>query len=246
VRYLILSDVHANWEALQAVVADARGAWDRAICCGDLVGYGADPDVVTAWVRQNVPEVIRGNHDKACAGLEDLDWFNPVARASAIWTADVMDPRNVDWLRALPEGPATVDGFEIAHGSPLDEDEYVVTEQDAEQLRPYIESGTCFFGHTHLQGGFLCHRNGVMRLPRPAAGSKSEIVHLEADTVYLINPGSVGQPRDNDPRAAYALWDSEQRLVTFRRVAYDVPAAQEKILRAGLPELLAFRLASGK
>jgi predicted phosphodiesterase len=246
VRFLILSDIHANWEALEAVLADARGTYDRIVCCGDLVGYGADPDVVTQWVRQNVYETIRGNHDKACAGLEDLEWFNPMARASAIWTTEHMDSRNLDWLRALPEGPAAIDGFEIVHGSPLDEDEYVVTEQDAEQLRPYVESGTCFFGHTHLQGGFLCHRNGVKRLNRPTSEANSEICQLESDQVYLINPGSVGQPRDGDPRAAYALWDSEQRVVAFRRAKYDVPRAQEKILSAGLPELLAHRLTFGK
>ncbi|HZU24827.1 MAG TPA: metallophosphoesterase family protein [Bryobacteraceae bacterium] len=245
-RFLIVSDLHANWEALQAVLADARGSYDRIVCCGDLVGYGADPDVVTEWVRQNVSEVIRGNHDKACAGLEDLEWFNPLARISAVWTMDQMNPRNVEWLRSLAQGPALIDGFEIAHGSPLDEDEYIVSDQDAAQLRGYIESGTCFFGHTHLQGGFLCHRNGVQRLARPAGDVRAESWQIEPDQVYLLNPGSVGQPRDGDPRAAYALWDSEQRLVTFHRVAYDVPAAQEKILSAGLPDLLAQRLSFGR
>ena len=245
-RYLILSDLHSNWEALEAVLTDARGSYDRVVCCGDIVGYGADPDVVTEWVRGNVPEVIRGNHDKACAGLEDLEWFNPLARASALWTMETMDPHNLEWLRGLPAGPVPIDGFEIAHGSPLDEDEYVVTDEDASQLRTYIESGTCFFGHTHLQGGFLCHRNGVRRIQRPVGDIASETWHLETDAVHLINPGSVGQPRDGDPRAAFALWDSEQRLVTFRRVTYDVRLAQEKILTAGLPELLAHRLTFGK
>lgn len=244
-RFLILSDLHANWQALQAVLADARGAYDRIVCCGDLVGYGADPDVVTEWVRQNVAEVIRGNHDKACAGLEDLEWFNPLARTSAVWTMENMDPRNIDWLRELPQGPTAIDGFEIAHGSPLDEDEYIVSDQDAGQLRGYIESGTCFFGHTHLQGGFLCHRNGVQRIPRPAGDVPSESWQLEPDQVYLLNPGSVGQPRDGDPRAAYMVLDLDRGIASWHRIAYPVERTQAEIRAAGLPETLAARLAHG-
>ena len=241
-RYLILSDIHANWEALQAVLADAESEYDRILCCGDVVGYGANPDAVAEWVRENVAHIVRGNHDKACAGLEDLDWFNPVARLSAVWTQQAMQAENIDYLRDLPRGPERVADFEILHGSPLDEDEYVVSEQDAAQLAPYLDSKTLFFGHTHLQGGFLCHRNGVKRLPRVRSDAQAEILELEPDLNYLINPGSVGQPRDGDPRAAYALYEPKPHLVTLRRVAYDIAEAQKKILAAGLPELLALRL----
>ena len=144
-----------------------------------------------------------------------------------------------------PRGPERIDGFQILHGSPLDEDEYVVSEQDAAQIAPYLDSSASFFGHTHLQGGFLCHRNGVKRLTKVPAGAEAETFELEHDQEYLINPGSVGQPRDGDPRAAYAVYEPEARLVTLCRAAYDVAGAQKKILEAGLPELLALRLNAG-
>ncbi|HYL73965.1 MAG TPA: metallophosphoesterase family protein [Bryobacteraceae bacterium] len=237
-RYLILSDLHANWEALQAVLVQAQSAYDRVVCCGDLVGYGADPDAVTEWVRENVATIVRGNHDKACAGLEDLEWFNPVARESVLWTQGVMKPANLDYLRGLAKGPDRVDGFQIVHGSPLDEDEYVVTEREVAQVAPYLEAPVAFFGHTHLQGAFLCHRNGVRRL-------RAAVTELENDAVYYINSGSVGQPRDGDPRAAYAVYEPEARLVTLCRAEYDIRTTQRKIIEAGLPELLAIRLEAG-
>jgi predicted phosphodiesterase len=137
-----------------------------------------------------------------------------------------------------------VNGFQILHGSPLDEDEYVVSEQDVAQVAPYLDCNISFFGHTHLQGAFLCHRNGVKRLTTaPASGQ--EVLELENDVNYLINPGSVGQPRDGDRRAAYAIYDTSARQVSLCRAEYDVASAQRKILDAGLPELLALRLSSG-
>jgi len=246
VRYLILSDLHANWEALQAVLARVRPSFDRILCCGDVVGYGADPDPVTEWVRSNVSGIVRGNHDKACAGLEDLETFNPIARESAVWTQQVIKPENMSYLRDLGKGPQPIDGFEIVHGSPLDEDEYLFTEDEVAQVAPYLEAGLSFFGHTHVQGGFLCHRNGVMRLRSVEPDGDEAVLELENDVDYMVNPGSVGQPRDGDPRAAYALYEPETRLVTFGRAAYDIVAAQKKILDAGLPELLAMRLAVGR
>lgn len=244
-RFLILSDIHANWEALEAVLAHAKGKYDRIVCLGDVVGYGADPDVVTEWVRQNAEITIRGNHDKACAGIEDLEWFNPVARISALWTMESTNPLNIAWLGKLPKGPAEVDGFQIIHGSPLDEDEYLISENDAAQVAPYLESHVYCFGHTHLQGGFLCHRNGTKRLGKPGAYSEDYALQLEEDAHYLINPGSVGQPRDNDPRAAYVVYDPGQGLVTYYRVPYDIRKAQKKIVDAGLPDILAARLELG-
>lgn len=242
-RFLILTDLHANWEALAAVLKHAKGRYENILCCGDVVGYGADPDAVTEWVRQHVSTIIRGNHDKACAGLEDLEWFNPVARVSALWTQSATDPRNISYLRNLGQGPEEVDGFQILHGSPTDEDEYLITEHDAAAAVPYLDSPVSFFGHTHVQGGFRCYRNGVKRI-LPAVGESEELA-LENDCFYLINPGSVGQPRDGDPRAAYLTYDSEQKLVTYFRVEYDVRSAQKKILAAGLPDVLARRLEIG-
>ncbi len=244
-RYLILSDIHANWEALEAVLADARGKYDSIVCLGDVVGYGADPDVVTEWVRQNAAVTIRGNHDKACAGLEDLEWFNPVARLSALWTMKSTKPQNIAWLGKLPKGPAQVNGFQIMHGSPLDEDEYLISDQDARQVAPYLDTDVGCFGHTHLQGGFLAHRNGIRRLSKPAAEFADLSLELDLDAQYLINPGSVGQPRDSDPRAAYAIYDPRQRLITYHRIPYDIEGAQRKIRAAGLPDVLAMRLEVG-
>jgi predicted phosphodiesterase len=245
VRYLILSDIHANWEALQAVLARAQSSYDRIVCCGDVVGYGADPDAVTEWTRGNIGSIVRGNHDKACAGLEDLEWFNSIARASAVWTHQIMKPDNISYLHDLAKGPERIDSFQIVHGSPLDEDEYVVSEHDVAQVAPYLDAAVSFFGHTHLQCGFLCHRNGVRRLRGVNTEADAEVLDLEAGASYLINPGSVGQPRDGDPRAAYAIYQPDACLVTLCRAEYDVAAAQKKILAAGLPELLALRLGAG-
>ena len=244
-RYLILSDIHGNWEALTAALDDAAGAYDEALCCGDLVGYGADPNAVVDWVRESVRAVVRGNHDRACSGLEDLEWFNPIARSAATWTGAALTPENLVYLRSLPRGPITLDSIALIHGSPLDEDEYVVSTFAASQVAPYLERQVSFFGHTHLQGGFLCHRNGIKRLPRPERAESRRTLEIERDTLHLVNPGSVGQPRDGDPRAAYAIYNLEERTVEFRRAPYDVRRAQAKIREAGLPEMLADRLEFG-
>lgn len=186
-RHLILSDIHANLEALEAVLAEAKGHYERVLCCGDIVGYGADPDAVTNWARENVDVVIRGNHDKSCAGLEDLEWFNPVARVSALWTMAHMDPANLAWLRGLPQGPVEEGGLVLVHGSPLDEDEYLISEMDAEQLCPYLDGRVWVFGHTHLQGGFLCR--GGRRRAHSAAGCGG------GDDAYRAGPGLSDEPR---------------------------------------------------
>jgi predicted phosphodiesterase len=245
VRYLILSDIHANWEALQAVLRDAQGDYDEILCCGDLVGYGADPNLVVDWARQRAKLVVRGNHDKACTGLDDLEWFNPVARSAATWTIASLTPDNLSYLRNLPRGPAVLDSFQILHGSPLDEDDYLVSNFAVTQIVPYLERQVSFFGHTHIQGGFLCRGDEVLRLARPEGEESRKAFEIERDVLYLINPGSVGQPRDRDPRAGYLIYAPDERRVEFRRVPYDVPAAQAKIRDAGLSALLADRLEIG-
>jgi predicted phosphodiesterase len=245
VRYLIISDIHGNWEALQAVLQDSKGHYDQILCCGDLVGYGADPDMILEWARSLGLIAVRGNHDKACAGLEDLEWFNPVARSAAIWTQHAISADNLEYLRTLARGPLEVASFQIAHGSPLDEDEYLVHRSDVESVIGYLNAPLFFFGHSHLQGGFQCHRNGVRELSAPYIHENSRFIELEEDSIYLVNPGSVGQPRDHDPRAAYLLYSTADRLVVMRRVTYDLATAQRKIVEAGLPPALAERLASG-
>ena len=193
-RYLILSDLHANWEALQAVVSQTAGQYDKAICCGDLVGYAADPNLVVDWVRDNCAVVVRGNHDRACTGLDDLQWFNPIARQAALWTLEVLTRENIDYTATLAKGPVLLDGFEIVHGSPFDEDEYVLAAGEAGQAFGYLESRLAFFGHTHVQGGFIWNHSRVEIIGRVSARSGREILDIDPDCAYLINPVSVGQP----------------------------------------------------
>jgi predicted phosphodiesterase len=246
VRYLILSDLHANWEALEAVVQDAAGYYDHALCCGDLVGYGADPNAIVDWVRTHCSIVVRGNHDKACTGLDDLEWFNPVARAAALWTQNNLTPENAGYARMLPKGPIVEDGFQVVHGSPFDEDEYVLAADEAGQAFGYLECRLAFFGHTHVQGGFIWNRSRVETILCPSGGSGRQEMEIDPECAYLINPGSVGQPRDGNPRAAYALYNSDSHVVTYCRATYNVAVAQRKIRDAGLPPILADRLGVGR
>ena len=245
-RYLVLSDLHSNLEALTAVLESAAGGYDRVLCLGDLVGYGADPNAVTDWVRANAAVVVRGNHDRACAGLEDLAWFNPVARIAAEWTHHELTPENRDYIATLPKGPIAVEDFQVMHGSLLDEDEYMVQASDAGQVFPYLETSLAFFGHTHLQGGFEWSRSRVRVIPRPAPGETESVLELDPDSAYLVNPGSVGQPRDADPRSAYVLYNPEDKFLTYRRIPYDIHTAQAKIHNADLPDVLAERLSVGR
>jgi predicted phosphodiesterase len=246
VRYLIVSDLHGNWQALEAVVREAAGGWDQALCCGDLVGYGAEPNPVVDWARANCAVVVRGNHDKLSTGQEDLEWFNPVARAAALWTLENLTPANIEYIRGLPKGPVLLDGFQMLHGSPFDEDEYVMAAAEAGQSFGYLESRLAFFGHTHVQGGFIWNHSRVETIPATPARSRRQEMEVDPECGYLVNPGSVGQPRDGDPRAAYVLYDSGARVVTYCRAPYDVAAAQEKIREAGLPPILADRLSLGR
>jgi diadenosine tetraphosphatase ApaH/serine/threonine PP2A family protein phosphatase len=243
-RYLILSDIHANLEALDAVLA-AAPAWDRALILGDLVGYGADPNAVVERVRAlPTAALIRGNHDKVAAGLTSVEGFNQLARQAIQWTATELTPDNLAWLAALPAGPAVADDLvEICHGTPFDEDVYLFDDLDAEHAVETQRRRVCLFGHTHVPAAFAGIR-GIRALPIPR-GPRSEIA-IEAETRYLINCGAVGQPRDNDPRAACGLLDVERRTVEILRMPYDVLGAQTKILAAGLPPVLAQRLAAGR
>ena len=245
-RYLILSDLHSNSEALDAVLADSKGLYDQVVCLGDLTGYGPDPNRIVDWVRANARAVIRGNHDRACAGLEDLEWFNPVARAATVWTIAALTPENRAWLEALPQGPLPVDGFLLVHGSPLDEDEYLISIVDARNVFSYLETNIVLFGHTHLQGIFTHSRGRYDVVRRPEPFEREVAVRLDSDGAYLINPGSVGQPRDSDPRAAYAILDTDALSVSLRRVAYDHETTRRRIESAGLPEVLGARLAFGR
>ena len=245
-RYLILSDIHSNSEALRAVLDRAEGLYDQVLCLGDIVGYGADPNAVAGWVRQHAWLTVRGNHDRACTGLDDLEWFNPAARQSALWTQLALSPENVTWLRGLTCGPVCIDRFQIMHGSPLDEDEYIINVSDVAPLSGFLDARISFFGHTHLQGGFILRENRIERIAGVPLKKEQFELNLRGDDFYLINPGAVGQPRDGDPRAACAIYDPEECRVVYHRIPYDIGTAQRKIIDAGLPGMLAVRLLVGR
>jgi len=245
-RYLIISDLHANWQALDAVIRAVAGKYDQVVCCGDLVGYGADPNPVTDWVRANCAVVVRGNHDRSCTGLDGLEWFNPVARQAALWTQHALTKENADYIRNLPKGPLLVDTFQVVHGAPYDEDEYVLGSAEAAEAFGYLERRVIFFGHTHVQGGFIWNRSRVEMIPRPALDVEAMEMAIDPECAYMINPGSVGQPRDGDPRAASVLYDSTSQIATYWRTAYDVESAQRQIRESELPPILAERLAVGR
>ena len=250
-RILLLSDIHANLEALEASLA-AAPSFDKVVNLGDIVGYGASPNEVTARSRELGETFVRGNHDKAVTGLLDLDDFNPMAASAALWTRNSLAPENLDWLRALPHGPVSLPDFtdvQLVHGSPNDEDEYVVSLGDA--LAPLITLANplTFFGHTHLQGGFFVNdssADGFRPEYQTAGQAESVAFQLKPHTRYLINPGSVGQPRDGDWRAAFALFDTDAQVVHFHRTPYNLKDAQDRIFAAKLPPRLATRLAAGR
>ena len=242
-RYLILSDLHSNLQALEAVLADASTVgFDEVLVLGDLVGYGGDPIAVIDRTLALKPKaIVRGNHDKVCAGLEPADAFNDVARVAAEWTASVLDPAHRQLLAHLPKGPIKVTAdIEICHGAPFDEDYYVLDESDAEQALQSVGARLCLFGHTHVVTLFATVADTF--------GEQTDRLgeyYLPTKGPALINVGSVGQPRDRDPRAAYGILDMERGTIWLRRTAYDIRAAQERILEVGLPVRLALRLDQG-
>jgi len=251
VRILILSDIHANLEALEACL-QAAPPHDSVFNLGDIVGYGANPNEVTERSRGLGSVFVRGNHDKACTGISSLDGFNPIAGLAALWTQKSLTSENLEFLRQLPAGPIfPVDRVQCVHGSPRDEDEYVLTARDAYSILAQQDTLLTLFGHTHVQGAYWVDDErdsaGIIAPSyKSARGHQKLRVALAKTARYLLNPGSVGQPRDGDPRAPFALYDAQKRAITFHRVPYDIDQAQKKILHAGLPDRLAFRLAEGR
>ena len=223
-RYLILSDIHANLEALNAVLADAeRQMWDRCLVLGDLVGYGADPDPVMDRLRELAPDqIIRGNHDKVVSGVTDGEEFNSMALASARWTRTVIRDDNRQWLEDLPQGPqaaSTDPGVLLSHGSPLDEEAYILGIDDAWMAFQQSSFRCCLFGHTHYPV-VIELRDDDLDILLP--GREGGTIRMDASRRYLVNPGSIGQPRDGNPRASYLILDSEGGRLEFHRVTYPV------------------------
>jgi len=246
-RILILSDIHANFTALEAALAKAAGRWDVAVCLGDIVGYGPDPAEVSEKIRGLTQACIRGNHDKAVAGIMSTEDFNPVAKAAVDWTRSQLSPELMKWLAELPQGPLASNGIVMVHGAFQDEDEYVFT--PAQALEGLLDSaaGVTFFGHTHHQGGFSYLDNNLEVLQiRPRPTEFFAPLRIEPNKRYLLNPGSIGQPRDADPRASFAIADLDNQTVEFWRVPYEIGKVQSRMRKAGLPEPLVQRLEFGR
>ena len=248
-HFLILSDIHGNIDALDAVLARApRESYDRLLVLGDLVGYGANPNEVVDRIFDLKPDVmIRGNHDKVAAGVEDADSFNRIAAEAARWTQTALTPRNRERVAALPAGPHNVDReIEVCHGTPFDEDTYVFDEAGATRALEAAHRQICFFGHTHVPIAYIQKGTDLSVLHLQPGGPETTVINVLKKKRYLINPGSVGQPRDTDPRASYATYDSRRQRVEIRRVPYRIDLAQQRITESGLPESLAFRLGLGR
>lgn len=249
-RYLILSDIHANWQALEAVGRHVRRKrFDHVVFLGDAVGYGASPNRVVAWLRALRPPAIavRGNHDRVCGGLDSGDYFNSYALQAARWTLDHLSEPNLQYLNELPQGPLEIEAeLAICHGSTVDEDSYIFSAADAQQVFRMLPHRLILFGHTHVPSLFTLRPTADgAEIEVALLTGRRAVVDLEPDCRYLLNPGSVGQPRDRDPRAAYALYDDHHQRVHVYRVGYPTASARRRILQAGLPPVLGDRLLYG-
>jgi diadenosine tetraphosphatase ApaH/serine/threonine PP2A family protein phosphatase len=238
-RVAVLSDIHSNIVALDAVLSHA-GDIDAVWHLGDVVGYGPDPDGVVGRLSERAATGVRGNHDAAAIGGREIEWFNPEARAAVEWTRDTMAAATKAWLTALPER-LVVDDVLLVHGSPRDPlREYVTDRGTAQDNIAVQEAQHALHGHTHVPAAWMATPDGVA-LIQPQG---SDAVELGAYRT-LINPGSVGQPRDGDSRASYLVLDRELNRVTWHRVAYDIDRVRSDMHAAGLPERLAARLSVG-
>jgi len=241
-KYAIFSDIHSNLEAYEAVLEKiASERVEGYYCCGDIVGYGADHSACIDKTREIKACIVAGNHDWGSVGLADINNFTENAKAAVLWTTAVLSEKEKDYLKTLK--PTYKDKFMLAHASPdrPEEFEYIFDLSSAYKALSEMEKGTiCFVGHTHMPGAFIENRDGYVGYnPWPQ-------IKVEKDTKYLVNVGSVGQPRDGDPRAAYCIYDTDNRVIGINRTKYDIKTAQYKIIKAGLPAALAERLSLGR
>ena len=239
-KYAIIADIHANWEAFQVVLDDAqKQKVTHYACLGDVVGYNANPKECLEIVRKmNIP-CVKGNHDEYCSTEDALEGFNPAAAEAVYWTREQLDDKERQWLCELKYS-RMVANFTLVHAT-LDAPErwgYVFDKLAAAASFPYQNTQVCFFGHTHVPVAFM--RDTVVR-----GGTYSKF-KIDTAKKYFINVGAIGQPRDNNPKAAYVVYDMDENTIELRRLEYDIPTAQKKILAAGLPERLAERLAVGR
>jgi putative phosphoesterase len=243
-KYLIFSDIHSNLEAFEKMLSLKKvQEVDKLLFLGDLVGYGADPDkTIDLYKELKDTYAIRGNHDKVISELESSSLFNPVAAFSAEWSKLHINKENMQLLLDLKKGPLVVDRFiTICHGSTFDEDYYVFSMFEAVESIKFMQTSIGFFGHTHFPIIYLLRNEKIDVVPL----NNNTKIKLDPNTRYLINPGSIGQPRDKNPNPSFVIFDSTKREIQFIRFSYNVKKAQKKIRDAGLPEILASRLESG-
>jgi predicted phosphodiesterase len=247
-RYLILSDIHSNLEALEACIQRAKQAgYHSVLCCGDLVGYGPNPIEAIDGIRALNAITIRGNHDRVAAGLDEPAQFNPHARRAVYWTRTALPDSYRDYLANLPIGPVDVAAdVQLVHGAITHEDDYIFTEADADENFVLTDKAVTFFGHSHFPVVFTWDGTGNSVQAISYEFDEFIAVKCEPEKKFLVNPGSVGQPRDGDPRASFAIWDSDRGRIEFYRVDYDLKLTQEKMRAADLPSYLIDRLAHGR
>jgi predicted phosphodiesterase len=241
-RILVISDIHANYTALEAVL-DQSGTTDETWCLGDLVGYGPDPNMVVDRIREikNLT-CLMGNHDAAVIGRIPFETFNNDARRSLVRHEQVLTADNMEFLRSLPQTVRVRSGVTLAHGSPRDPLwEYVLNTLSARLNFDQFETPLCFVGHSHIQCVFTFNEKN----DRVSLEATRPEISIELNPKMILNPGSVGQPRDRDPRAAYAIYDSQAKTWTPFRVEYNIPEVQQRIRESGLPERHAERIAEG-
>jgi len=239
-KFAIIADIHANLEALQVVLEDAKKQLvTHYACLGDVVGYNANPKECLDIVRTMNMPCVKGNHDEYCSSEEHLEGFNPAAAEAVNWTRKQLTEDDRQWLRDL-KYTRMVTNFTIVHAT-LDGPQrwgYVFDKLAAAASLTYQNTSVCFFGHTHVPVAFM--KDSVVR-----GGTYSKF-KTEPGKKYFVNVGAVGQPRDNNPKAGYVVYDVDEGTIELRRLAYDIPAVQKKILAAGLPPRLAERLAYGR
>jgi predicted phosphodiesterase len=247
-RYLILSDIHSNVEAFEACVQRAKQAsYDSVLCCGDIVGYGPNPIEAIDGIRSLNALTIRGNHDRVAAGLDEPTQFNPHARRAVYWTRTTLPDQYRDYLVNLPIGPVAVNSeAQLVHGALTHEDDYIFTEADADENFVLAGKPITFFGHSHFPVVFCNDGRDSSFQATSYEFDEFIAVKCEPGKRLLVNPGSVGQPRDGDPRASFAIWDADHGRIEFYRVEYDVKSTQQKMRDADLPSYLIDRLAHGR
>ncbi len=247
-RYFVLSDIHSNVEALEACIQRAKEAgYEGVLCCGDLVGYGPNPVEAIDMMRTLNAVTIRGNHDRVAAGLDEAAQFNSHARRAVYWTRAVLPQPYREYLENLPVGPLDIDeDAQLVHGAITHEDDYIFTEVDANENFPLAKKHLTFFGHSHFPVVFSADGAGNSILATSYEFDEFGAVKCESGKKLFVNPGSVGQPRDGDPRASFAIWDQDRARIEFYRVEYDVTRTQQKMREAQLPAYLIERLAHGR